>query len=138
MTTTLPTAGQLAPSKTHAERRWTFVASPEGSPAAGVLTIAQGRRDLDSYAVSVEPGKVVLAKLDDSGDVYAVHCPAGTPAKCNCTGFTFKKTCKHADAARELIADGLIATEGLPADDVIGANADHAAYVRDMADAYPW
>lgn len=104
-----PVAGQLPASKTHKERRWTFVPTAEPTkPGLGVLTLVQGRRDADSYTVDVEGGQVLFCKLDAAADVYGVECHRGTPVKCNCRGFSFAKTCKHVDATREMIAEELL------------------------------
>lgn len=109
--TILPTAGELSASKSHKERRWTFVPTRDTSkPGLGIVTICQGKRDADSYAVDVEAGQVLFVKLDDAGDVYGVTCDrAGRAVKCNCQGYGRAKTCKHADVTRELIAEQLVA-----------------------------
>ncbi|QEL14047.1 hypothetical protein [Limnoglobus roseus] len=103
--------GQLPASKSHAARRWAFVPTSEPTkPGLGTLTIVQGKRDLDSYGIDVEAGEVLFCKLDAAADVYGVACDrAGRPVKCTCDGFHFKRTCKHCDAAKELIREGLIA-----------------------------
>lgn len=94
-------SGQLAASKTHTERRWTF--------CNGVVTIVQGRRDCDSYGVEVDGSQVLFAKLDAEADVYGVQLtPAGRPVHCTCRGFAKARRCKRIDTAREMIADGLI------------------------------
>jgi hypothetical protein len=111
MLDTLPITGTLPASKTHASRRWSFVASADRTqPGLGVLTLVQGRRDLDSYGVDVVDGEVLFCRLDAASDVYGVSCDrVGNPVKCNCKGFCFKKTCKHIDATRELKAEGILA-----------------------------
>jgi hypothetical protein len=108
----LPVTGQLPASKTHATRRWTFIASDDRTqPGLGTVTLVQGRRDVDSYAVDTVDGEVLFCRLDDSSEVYGVQLNrVGQPIKCSCKGFSCKKTCKHVDAARELIADGIICT----------------------------
>lgn len=106
----LPVAGSLPASKSHAARRWVFIASADPtSPSLGTVTIAQGRRDLDSYGVAVEGGQVLFAKQDAAADVYAVTlAPSGRPVLCTCRGFVKARCCKHKDVTAELIADGLL------------------------------
>lgn len=104
----LPVAGQMPASRTHAARRWTFIATADARPGCGVLTIVQGKTEVDSYAVEVEGGKVLFCKLAD-GDIYGVDLHAGRPVRCNCKGYSFKRTCKHVDAAREMLADEVLA-----------------------------
>jgi hypothetical protein len=117
----LPVAGQLPASKTPADRRWSFVANDDAvQPGLGTLSIVQGRRDLDSYAIDTNDigrgcVEVLFAKKDDAAEVYAVTCnPAGSPVSCTCPGFLFGKrrgiVCKHATAVQELVADGVIET----------------------------
>jgi hypothetical protein len=114
MLATLPVAGGLPASKTHAARRFAWVPSRDCTlPALGTLTIAQGR-DLDSYSVDVEDGgegfhEVLFVNKDATGEVYAVTCsPAGRVVDCTCPGRLFGRRrgveCKHMDATRELIA----------------------------------
>lgn len=107
----LPVAGTLPASRSHTARRWTFLPAADASSVSlGTLTITQGRRDLDSYAVEVDANesRVLLCKLED-GEIYAVEIDrAGKPVRCNCDGFRFVKTCKHSDAVRELIADDVL------------------------------
>jgi hypothetical protein len=93
----LPISGTLPASKTHATRRWTFIENADYTqPGLGVVTLIQGRRDLDSYAIDVEEGELLFAKLDDSAEVYGVTLNrVGQPVKCNCTGF-------------QLLADGAV------------------------------
>jgi hypothetical protein len=109
------TTGQLPASKTHGTaRRWSFVPANDCTlPTLGTITIVQGRRDADSYGVDVVDGEILFAKLDAEADVYAVRCDrAGKPVRCTCKGFSFKKTCKHLDTARELMAEGIIRIGG--------------------------
>ncbi|QEL17422.1 hypothetical protein [Limnoglobus roseus] len=106
----LPTCGQLAPTLTHkAGRRWAFLPSADAtSPSLGTLTIVQSKRDTISYGVALEEGQVLFLKLTD-GEVYGVTLDrAGRPAKCSCPGYCFKKTCKHCDCTKELLADGVL------------------------------
>lgn len=116
----LPTSGSLPASKTHESRRWAFVPTADPTlPGLGVLTIAQGRRDLDSYAIDTNDigrgcFEVLFVKKDDTAEVYAVTCSrAASPVGCTCPGFAFGKRrgirCKHMDAVKELVADGLLA-----------------------------
>lgn len=113
-------AGQLPASKTHAERRWTFLPSADATQLGlGTLSIVQGRRDMDSYAIDVaDIGKgcceVLFVKKDNTGEVYAVTCNrVGSPVACTCPGHFFGRkkgiVCKHATATKELLADGVIA-----------------------------
>lgn len=115
----LPTAGTLPASKTHAERRWTFLPSADATlPGLGVLSIVQGRRDLESYAIDTNAigmgcVEVLFVKKDDAGEVYGVTLNrAGSPVACTCPGHQFGRkkgiVCKHAAAVRELIADGIL------------------------------
>lgn len=116
---TLPFAGQLPPSKSHAARRWTFAPSVDPtSPSLGVLTIVQGARDVDSYGVALDGRQILLANLDGN-DVYGIALtPAGRPVHCTCTGFAFGRRrgveCKHIAAVRELIADGVLTVAARP------------------------
>lgn len=113
---TLPVCGTLPASKTHAARRWSFQpAADVTSPSLGVVTIVQGTRDLDSYGVAVEGSQVLFAKLDADADVYAVTlAPSARPVHCTCKGFAKARHCKHVDAARELIADGVLPVVARP------------------------
>jgi hypothetical protein len=105
----LPITGTLPASKTHRERRWAFTPTSDiTQPGLGTLTLVQGKRDLDSYGIDIEEGQLLFAKLDESAEVYGVSIRCGTPTRCTCTGFHFTKKCKHLDAARELIADGIL------------------------------
>ena len=106
----LPVCGTLPATRTHATRRWSFIENADCTqPGLGVLTLVQGRRFVDSYGIDVEDGEVLFAKLDASAEVYGVQLNrTGKPVACNCTGFHFNKKCKHIDAAREMIADGII------------------------------
>lgn len=91
--TILPTAGELTASKSHKVRRWMFVPARDTSkPGLGTVTILQGKRDADSYAVDVEAGQVLFVKLDDAGDVYGVTCDrAGHAVRCNCQGYGLRE-----------------------------------------------
>ncbi|QEL20540.1 hypothetical protein [Limnoglobus roseus] len=103
------TVGSLPASKTHKSgRQWAFLPSSDlASPSLGTLTIVQSKRDTVSYAVAVEDHQVLFAKADGS-EVYGVNLKAGRSVRCSCTGFCFKRTCKHLDAAVEMIADGVL------------------------------
>ena len=86
-------------------------------PGLGVLSIVQGRRDLESYAIDTNAiggcVEVLFVKKDDAGEVYGVTLNrAGSPVSCTCPGHQFGRkkgiVCKHAAAVRELIADGIL------------------------------
>ena len=120
MNATLPLAGSLPASKTHAERRFAWQPTRDlTQPALGTLTIIAGKRNVDSYAIDVESigrgaHQVLFVKKDDAGEVYGVTCsPAGRVVDCTCAGRCFGRRrgieCKHMAAARELIADDIIA-----------------------------
>lgn len=103
--------GELAPSKTHQRRSWYFV--PAADPTAvqlGTLTVCQGK-EVVTYLVGLSdtrPAEVFFARQDASADVYAVQLRAGKPVGCTCTGWRFKRTCKHVDATAPMRANGLI------------------------------
>lgn len=44
----LPVAGSLPASKTHAARRWAFIAAADARPGCGVLTIVQAKKEVES------------------------------------------------------------------------------------------
>lgn len=115
----LPTAGTLPASKTHAERRWTFLPTAEPTlPGLGTLSIVQGRRDLESYAIDTNPigrgcVEVLFVKKDNAGEVYGVTCDkTGMPRACTCPGHFFGRKkgieCKHVAAVRDLIANDVL------------------------------
>ena len=61
----LPITGTLPASKTHATRRWSFIASTDCTqPGLGVLTLVQGRRFVDSYGIDVEDGDLSTTHID--------------------------------------------------------------------------
>ncbi len=95
---------------------WTPAADNAFSPKAGTLTIHTDRASV-TYTVSEFPtdwaGRGIhLAKettgTDPESESYSVFCArAGSRGDtCECKGFTFKGTCKHADAVRALVENG--------------------------------
>ena len=82
----------------------------------GVLTIHTDRASV-AYTVSeFSTGwagrgltfKKLTTGTDAESESYSVFCATDRPAAdtCCCKGFTFKGTCKHADSARALLANG--------------------------------
>lgn len=103
-------AGELPETKTHKSRRWTWVPCTEfGSVSAGVLTIAQGRRDCDSYDVAVDGREVLFAQKSGEAEVHSIQVHEGRPCKCSCQGWHYTKDCKHCHAVKALLAEGVIA-----------------------------
>jgi hypothetical protein len=104
-------SGFLPATKTHRVRSWSFIASADRTqPSMGTLTITQGNRDTENYAIDHIDGDVLFAKLSDEADVYAVRSDrAGNPMACNCRGFSRMKHCKHVDATKQLKAVGILA-----------------------------
>ena len=98
----LPVAGQLPAFKSHAARRWQFMAAADcTSPSLGTVTVVQGKRDVVSYGVAVEEGQVLFAKLDGSA-VYGVTvtrtvCPPAAPA----TASTSREVQAHGHRPRD-------------------------------------
>jgi hypothetical protein len=105
-------SGTLPPTKTHDDRRWTWVPMDESmQPVLGVLTIVQGRRDIDSYGVGVDGPTLVFANRDEKAEMYTVQIVAGRPGRCSCEGFHFTKDCKHRHATTALLDAGVIAAD---------------------------
>jgi hypothetical protein len=102
----------LPASKSHKARGYHWLPAAPGSFHRGTLTILQGRRDADSYAVDEDTTEALgtarrflLAKLDADGDVYAVTI--GRRGN-TCSGMFCGKhpTCKHRDAVADLLRQG--------------------------------
>ena len=93
---------------------WTPARGDEALPLAGALTIHPDRVSV-KYAVTecAAPRSrgFALVKVTEGADpeseLYNVRC--GTAPfvgdECDCKGFTYKRTCKHVDACRALIAN---------------------------------
>ena len=92
---------------------WSPATDNAFSSKAGTLTIHTDRASV-MYTVSEFPtdwpGRSIhLAKLttgtDPESENYSVFCANSGPKAdtCDCKGFTYKHTCKHADAVRALV-----------------------------------
>jgi hypothetical protein len=105
-------SGTLPPTKTHDDRRWTWVPTDDPtSPGLGVLTIIQGSRDINSYDVDIDGDELLFANRDGAAELYAVRVEAGRPGRCSCEGFHFTKDCKHRHATTALLDAGVIAAD---------------------------
>lgn len=101
-------SGELAASKTHKSRAWYFTPCGDSASAVlGVLTVKQGKEAV-SYDVGREAGEVYFARKHGEPECYAVQLAAGKPIGCSCTGWRFKRMCKHVDAVRAMQADGIV------------------------------
>ena len=129
----------LAPTLTSKNRAMTWAPADAG---CGVLTVTDSRSHT-RYAVcefDIARGFAGRAfKLTKSTrEIYVVRFGPGSDMSCDCKGFTYgggKRTCKHVDACRELIANDWLKTPADEVGDELETVADVAAEVEER-DAY--
>ena len=108
----------LQPSATYHHREYTYSLIGGNQLAEGVLVIhvLRGRKELGTrYALQCDRNEhdrlqtVYLAKMhSEDGDVYGVEFTADGRSRCSCPGYRRHGSCKHNDAVRDLLDEGMI------------------------------